>query len=159
MMISDLGSLRIGQVLTTNDFQVTRADLNAHVERSFLGNVLGCCEEQLSTASNVGGIQVGVPWGLVCPTDVVVGRAVAMLQGCDSARTLTIEEHAISNIRVLGSPMVGEPLAAAASVRFRSQARDGADYLTLDVTIHRPGGVALICFELGWSVQPQLDAA
>lgn len=158
MVTGDLGSFRIGQVLTTNDFQVTRADLNAHVERSFLGNVLGCCEEQLSTASNVGGGSA-VPWGLVCPPDVVVGRAVAMLQGCDSACGLLIEEHAVSHVRVLSSPMVGEPLAAAASVRFCSKAAQGTDYVTLDVTIHRPGGVALMTFELGWSVVHQLGAA
>jgi len=159
MLISDLGSLRIGQVLTTNDFQVTRDDLNAHVERSFLGNVLGCCEEQLSTASNVGVVHGGASWGRVCPTDVVVGRAIAMLQGCDSVRGLVVEEHAVSRVRVLGAPIVGEPLSAAASVRYCSRAAGGADYVTLDVTIHRPGGVALVAFELGLRLLPQLDAA
>ncbi len=148
MQTSDPGSLRVGHNLTAHDFLITPRDLADHVESSFLVDVVGCCEERLSTGANSGSRSVSQhPWGRVCPTPVAVGRAVAALLSTSELQDAHIVSHSVNRVRELGPALVGEPLSATASVRYRSR-RAGAIVVTLDVSVRRPAGATRLNFEL-----------
>jgi hypothetical protein len=155
MTVHDLGSLGVGKTLTTREFTVRPADLTAHVESSFLGQVIGTCEECLSTGSmahNSSGGAPGSPWGRVCPTGVAVDRVLAALAHHEALRDLSVIVRSIGRVRALGELQVGEPITATAEVRFRSQRVPGATHLTVEVEVHHWAGgrrSTLLGFEAG----------
>ncbi|MCA9693218.1 MAG: hypothetical protein R3A51_19535 [Nannocystaceae bacterium] len=145
--------------MTARDFSISRRDLEAHVESSFLVDVVGCCEERLSTGSHVAvPSDAGAGWGRVCPDAVVVGKAIAALVGdLGPARPVG---HTVARVRRLGPVMVGEPLSAVATVRFRSDRDTRASLVTMDVSVQRAGGGTRLQFELALEVEHlALDAA
>ncbi|MCA9719487.1 MAG: hypothetical protein KC468_32780 [Myxococcales bacterium] len=134
--------------LTARDFLISPRDLAAHVESSFLVDVVGCCEERLSTGANAGSQEAcGGTWGRVCPTTVAVGRAIAALLASSELRDFHVVSHGVSQVRELGPVLVGEPLSTTATVRYHSH-RAGADVITLDVSVQRPAGATRVTFEL-----------
>jgi hypothetical protein len=163
MTVHDLSALGVGKTLTTHEFTVRPADLTAHVESSFLGQVIGTCEECLSTGSlasnNSGG---GSPWGRVCPTPVAVDRVLAALAQHEALRDHSVVVRSVGRVRALGELMVGESLTGTAEVRFRSQRVPGATHLTVEVELHRwQGGrrVTLLGFEAGLELHDAAPAA
>lgn len=158
MLANDLGSLGVGSILTTQEWTVRPADLTAHVESSFMGQVLGCGEEVLSTGNLGGG--PNEPWGRVCPLPVVIGRALSAFAGGEPLRDTEVILRSISRVRRLGETLVGEPLAAIASVRYRSGRVPGATHVTLAVEVHRAGqggrlGATALSFEVGLELRPR----
>jgi len=159
---SDLGSLSTSSTLTTGEFTVRPGDLTAHVESCFIGNVVGCGEEVLSTGSLMGGR--AEPWGRVCPLAVVLGRALAVLAACEPLGEASVIPRSVSRVRRYGEVLVGEPLTATASVRFRSVRDTGEVHVTFAVEVYRGvpgarGGRAALAFEVGAELRPRLDAA
>jgi hypothetical protein len=157
MPVHDLGSLAVGSVLTTPQFTVSPADLTAHVESSFIGQVVGCGEEVLSTGS-LGGGSPG-PWGRVCPLPVALGRVLSALARCEPLREAQLARRSVSRVRKLGEVLVGEPLTAIATVRFRSGRVPDATHLTLEVEVHRAGhegraAATALAFEVGLELRP-----
>ena len=162
MTTHELGSLSVGSVLTTSTFTVNPADLAAHVESSFLGQVVGCGEEMLSTGSLAGG---GCPeqWGRVCPLPVALGRAVSAFAR-EPLRGTAVVMRSISRVRRFGEVLVGEPLMAIATVRFRSGRIPGATHVTLAVELHRAShrgrvGATALSFEVGLELRPAAAAS
>lgn len=158
MLAYDLGSLGVGSILTTQEFTVRPADLTAHVESSFMGQVSGCGEEVLTTGS-LGGGGAHEPWGRVCPLPVAIGRVLSALAGGEPLRQAAVVLRSISRVRRLGDILVGEPLAVIASVRFRSGRVPGATHVTLAVEVHRAGhggrlGATALAFEVGLELRP-----
>lgn len=163
MLAHDLGSLSVGSLLTTSAFTVKPADLTAHVESSFLGQVVGCGEEMLSTGSVSGG-GAPEPWGRVCPLPVVIGRALSALAHSDPLREAALQLRSISRVRRFGEMLVGEPLTAIATVRFRSGRVPNATHVTLAVEVHREShrgriGATALSFEVGLELRPAAEAA
>jgi hypothetical protein len=164
MTVHDLGSLGVGKTLTTQEFTVRPADLTAHVESSFLGQVIGTCEECLSTgslASNNSG-ESGSPWGRVCPTSVAVDRVLAALARHEALREHSVVVRSVGRVRALGELMVGESITGTAEVRFRSQRNPGSTHLTVEVELHRwQGGrrTTLLGFEAGLELHDAAPAA
>lgn len=163
MPTHDLGSLSVGSVLTTSTFTVNPADLAAHVESSFLGQVVGCGEEMLSTGSLAGG---GCPeqWGRVCPLPVALGRAVSAFAHGEPLRGAAVVMRSISRVRRFGEVLVGEPLMAIATVRFRSGRIPDATHVTLAVELHRAShrgrvGATALSFEVGLELRPATAAS
>ena len=157
MLAYDLGSLGVGSILTTQEFTVRPADLTAHVESSFMGQVIGCGEEVLSTGSLGGG--PSEPWGRVCPLPVAIGRVLSGFAAAEPLRDAEVVLRSISRVRRLGEILVGEPLAAIASVRYRSGRIPGATHVTLAVEVHRAGhggrlGATALAFEVGLELRP-----
>lgn len=153
MSAYDLGSLGVGSILTTQELTVSPADLTAHVESSFIGQVIGCGEEVLSTGRHGG--RSGEPWGRVCPLPVAIGRVLSALAGGEPLRV-----RSVSRVRRLGEILVGEPLSAIATVRFRSGRVPDATHLTLAVEVHRAGqggrvGATALAFEVGLELRPK----
>lgn len=153
----DLGSLSVGSVLTTREFTVRPADLTAHVESSFMGQVIGCGEEVLTTGTIIS--SVPSPWGRVCPLPVAIGRVLAVLERCEPLRDASVVLRSMSRVRRLGDVMVGEPLTATATVRFRSGRVPGSTHVTLSVEVHRGGqgvhaGATALSFEAGLELHP-----
>jgi hypothetical protein len=158
MPVHDLGSLAVGSVLTTPQFTVSPADLTAHVESSFIGQVVGCGEEVLSTGS-LGGGGSSAPWGRVCPLPVALGRVLSALARCEPLREAQLVDRSVSRVRKLGEVLVGEPLTASATVRFRSGRVPDATHLTLEVEVHRAGhegraAATALAFEVGLELRP-----
>jgi hypothetical protein len=164
MLAHDLGSLSVGSLLTTSTFTVKPADLTAHVECSFLGQVVGCGEEMLSTGSVSGG-GAPEPWGRICPLPVALGRVLSALAHSEPLRDAALTLRSISRVRRFGEMLVGEPLTAIATVRFRSGRVPNATHVTLAVEVHRCGqggrvGATTLSFEVGLELHPaQADAA
>lgn len=155
MTAHDLGSLGVGQVLTTREFAVAAADLTAHAESAILERVIGTAEEWLSTGSIAGAAGGSPGWGRVCPTAVAVARVLSTLgvraTGCSVAR-----------VRALGEVLVGEPLTATAEVRYRSVRDPGAVHVTLEVEVHRwqtGRRVTVLGFEVGLELPAEPAAA
>lgn len=163
MTVHDLGSLGVGKTLTTQEFTVRPADLTAHVESSFLGQVIGTCEECLSTGSLAGDSGGGgSPWGRVCPTSVAVDRVLAALARHEALREHNVVVRSVGRVRALGELMVGEPITGTAEVRFRSQRNPGSTHLTVEVELHRwQGGrrTTLLGFEAGLELRDAAPAA
>jgi len=162
MTVHDLGSLGVGKTLTTQEFAVRPSDLTAHVESSFLGQVVGTCEECLSTGSLAGGDGGGSPWGRVCPTTVAIDRMLAALARHEALREHSMVVRSVGRVRTLGELMVGEPLTGTAEVRFRSQRNPGSTHLTVEVELHRwQGGrrTTLLGFEAGLELRHAAPAA
>ncbi len=167
MTVHDLGSLGVGKTLTTQEFTVRPADLTAHVESSFLGQVIGTCEECLSTGtlasnSSGGGGSGGLPWGRVCPTTVAIDRVLAALGRHEALREHSVVVRSVGRVRALGELMVGEPITGTAEVRFRSQRNPGSTHLTVEVELHRwQGGrrTTLLGFEAGLELHDAAPAA
>lgn len=162
MLAHDLGSLSVGSVLTTSAFTVRPADLTAHVESSFLGQVVGCGEEMLSTGSFAGGGSPE-PWGRICPLPVALGRVLSALAHSEPLRDTVVALRSISRVRRFGETLVGEPLTAVATVRFRSGRVPGATHVTLAVEVHRGGqrgrvGATALAFEVGLELRPSARA-
>lgn len=162
MVAHDLGSLTVGSVLTTSTFTVRPADLTAHVESSFLGQVIGCGEETLSTGS-IAGSGSPEPWGRVCPLPVALGRVLSALARCEPLHDAEVAVRSISRVRRFGETLVGEPLTAVATVRFRSGRVPGAAHVTLAVEVQRGGGRGLhgataLSFEVGLELRSQVRA-
>ena len=164
MTVRDLGSVGVGKTLTTREFAVCPSDLTAHVESSFLGQVIGACEECLSTgslASNSLGGGSASPWGRVVPTAVAVDRVLAALARQEALRDLSIIVRSVGRVRALAELMVGEPITATAEVRFRSQRNPGSTHLTVEVEVHRwQAGrrTTLLGFEAGIELHAALAA-
>jgi len=163
MLAHDLGSLSVGSLLTTSAFTVKPADLTAHVESSFLGQVVGCGEEMLSTGSVSGG-GAPEPWGRVCPLPVVLGRVLSALAHSDPLREVALTLRSISRVRRFGEMVVGEPLTAIATVRFRSGRVPNATHVTLAVEVHREShggrvGATALSFEVGLELRSAASAA
>jgi len=162
MTVHDLGSLGVGKTLTTGEFMVRPADLTAHVESSFLGQVVGTCEECLSTGSST---SVGVsplPWGRVCPTPVAIDRVLAALARHEALCGMPVVVRSVGRVRSLGMLLVGEPITAAAVLRFRSDRDPGSTHLTLDVEVHRwhAGHRTMVLgFEVGLELHVAADPA
>ncbi len=157
MTIRDLRSLSATRCLTSAPFVVSSQDLAAHVESTFLGNVLGSCEECLTTGPLTAEAR---GWSSIAPPPLLVGRAIAALCGASP-----LAEAAVK-VQVAGRPkshlpgIVGEPLIASARVRARSQWRPDLCYVTLDVSIRRPHGGEVLSFELALELRPAaVDAA
>ncbi|HFE45866.1 MAG TPA: hypothetical protein ENJ18_10320 [Nannocystis exedens] len=157
MTIRDLRSLSKTRCLTSAPFVVSSQDLAAHVESTFLGDIVGSCEECLTPGSIVGEVR---SWSSIAPPPLLVGRAIAALCGASPL------VHATVTVQVAGRPkshlpgIVGEPLIAYARVRARSQWRPDLCYLTLDVSIRRPQGGEVLSFELALELRPAaVDAA
>ena len=164
MTVHDLGSLGVGKTLTTHEFTVRPADLTAHVESSFLGQVIGTCEECLSTGSLASNNSSGgsSPWGRVCPTTVAVDRVLAALGRHEALREHSVVVRSVGRVRALGELMVGEPITGTAEVRFRSQRNPGSTHLTVEVELHRwQGGrrTTLLGFEAGLELHDAAPAA
>lgn len=151
----DLGSLTAAHTLTGDIFVVAPADLTAHAESAFLGEVVGACEECLSTGSITGGDGGG--WGRVVPHDVVVGRAIAaFLPALPGAQ---VQVRDVGRVRPTRMALVGEPLTVSARVRARSRWRPDLLFVTFDVVVRGEGGDVLR-FELALEAQaPAVDAA
>ncbi len=155
MAVHDLGALGVGKTLTTREFAVRPADLTAHVESSFLVEVIGTCEECLSTGTRAGpsaGAEMPAVWGRVCPASVAIDRVLAALNDHEALRELAVIVRSVGRVRALGELMVGEPITASAEVRFRSQRNPGCTHLTLEVEVHhwRDGHrTTLLGFEAG----------
>lgn len=164
MLAHDLGSLSVGSLLTTSTFTVKPADLTAHVESSFLGQVVGCGEEMLSTGSVSGG-GAPEPWGRICPLPVVFGRVLSALAHSEPLRDAALSLRSISRVRRFGETLVGEPLTAIATVRFRSGRVPNATHVTLAVEVHRESqrgriGATALSFEVGLELHlARADAA
>ncbi|PCC66990.1 hypothetical protein SAMN02745121_09156 [Nannocystis exedens] len=163
MLAHDLGSLSVGTVLTTSTFTVKPADLTAHVESSFLGQVVGCGEEMLSTGSVSGG-GAPEPWGRVCPLPVALGRALSALAHSEPFRDVALTLRSISRVRRFGEMLVGEPLTAIATVRFRSGRVPNATHVTLAVEVHRESqrgrvGATALSFEVGLELRSLAGAS
>jgi hypothetical protein len=150
----DLGSLGVGKLLTTPEFTVSAADLTAHVESSFMVDVMGTAEECLSTGS-IGGASSAGAWGRVCPTGVAVDRVLSALALHEALRELSAVRRSVGRVRALGEILVGEPLSATAEVRDRSGRNPGRVHVTLEVEVHRlsaSGGArraTVLSFEVG----------
>lgn len=159
MSAHDLGSLGVGSILTTRGFTVKPADLTAHVESCFIGNVIGCGEEVLSTGSLSGG-GAAEPWGRVCPLPVALGRVLSALAACEPFRDATVVLRSVTRVRRFGEVLVGEPLTAIAAVRFRSGRDPEAVHITLAVEVHRGGGpggragATALALEVGLELRP-----
>lgn len=158
MPVHDLGSLAVGSVLTTPQFTVSPAELTAHVESSFIGQVIGCGEEVLSTGS-LGGGGSSAPWGRVCPLPVALGRVLSTLARCEPLREAQMVVRSVSRVRRLGEVLVGEPLTAIAAVRFRSGRVPDAAHVTLEIEVHRAGqggraAATALAFEVGLELRP-----
>lgn len=158
MSVYDLGSLGVGSILTTREFTVKPSDLTAHVESCFIGNVIGCGEEVLSTGSLSRGAGAE-PWGRVCPLPVALGRVLSALAGCELFRDATVLLRSMTRVRRYGDVLVGEPLTAIAAVRFRSGRDPEAVHFTLAVEVHRGGqggraGARALAFEVGLELRP-----
>lgn len=139
MQAWDLQELRTGQLLTTDEFMVQPADLAAHVESSFLGEVIGCGEECLSSAGSAERGDAG--WGRICPVAVVIGRAIAALAG--TLTGLRIEVGKVARVSARAPAIVGEPLSAQARVRFARRSGPGLTCVTLEVAVRRRQGEVL----------------
>ena len=155
MTVHDPGSLGVGKTLTTHEFTIRPSDLTAHVESSFLGEVIGICEECLSTGALPGaGSPAGLPsrWGRVCPSPVAQGRVLAELGQHEALRDLSVIVRSVGRVRALAEVMVGEPITASAAVRFRSRRNPGCMHLTVEVEVHHWHGgrrTTLLSFEAG----------
>ncbi len=147
MQACDLHGLSGGRLLTTTEFRVAPVDLAAHVEASFLGEVVGSSEEYLTTAGPAGQADAG--WGRVCPVPVVIGRAVACL-GAELGGS-PVDVRKVARVRALAPAIVGEPLEALARVRFARRTDVGL-CLTLDVAVRRRRGGEILRFELAVEV-------
>lgn len=151
MTVHDLGSLGVGKTLTTREFMVRPSDLTAHVESSFLGQVVGTCEECLSTGS-LGEGGGPSPWGRVCPTTVAIDRVLAAIGRHEALRDLSVAVRSVGRVRALGELLVGEPITATAELRFRSDRNPGSIHLTLEVEVHHwhaSRRAMLLGFEVG----------
>ncbi|MCB9567788.1 MAG: hypothetical protein H6710_11360 [Myxococcales bacterium] len=136
---------------------VSPGDLAAHVESTFLGEVVGACEECLTTGAIVGD-DGGWPRGI--PPQLVAGRAIAALTRAPALAGARVEVRDAGRIRSSGPCVVGEPLVAWAEVRALSRWQPGLAYLTLDVSVRRPQGRELVAFELVLEVEAaEVDAA
>lgn len=157
MTVHDLGSLGVGKTLTTREFTVQPSDLTAHVESSFLGQVVGACEECLTTGSIRGGAAPS-RWGRVCPTAVAVDRVLAAIARHEALRDAWAVVRSVGRVRALGELLVGEPITATAELRFRSDRNPGSTHLTLEVEVHHwhAGRRAML---LGFEVGVELHAA
>ena len=163
MLAHDLGSLGVGRILTTQELTVRPADLTAHVESSFMGQVIGIGEEVLTTGS-FGGGGAREPWGRVCPLPVALGRVLSALAGEEPLRQAAVVLRSISRVRRLGDILVGEPLSVIATARFRSGRVPGATHLTLAVEVHRAGqggrlGATALACEVGLELRPNAALA
>ena len=166
MTVEDPGSLGVGRTLTTHEFAIRPSDLTAHVESSFLGEVIGTCEECLSTgtiAAERARVPVGPParWGLVCPNRVAVDRVLAALVQHEALRDASVIVRSVGRVRALGELMVGEPITASAEVRFRSRRNPGSTHLTVEVEVHhwRDGHrTTLLGFEAGLELHAEATA-
>ncbi len=158
MTVHDLRSLGVGKTLTTGEFMVRPADLTAHVESSFLGQVIGTCEECLSTGSFTGGADSSLPWGRVCPTSVAIDRVLAALAHNEALCGVPVAVRSVGRVRARGVLLVGEPITATAELRFRSDRNPGSSHLTLEVEVHHwhAGHRAMV---LGFEVGLELHAA
>lgn len=157
MTLRDLGSLASAPRLTSAPFVVSPEDLAAHVESTFLDEVVGCCEECLTTASITG--ESG-GWSRVAPTQVLVGRAVAALCAAEAMSCADATVRAVGRVKRQAQAVLGEPLVAWGRVRARSRWRPDLCYLTLDVSIRRAQGGEVLSFELALELRPAaVDAA
>jgi len=157
MTLRDLRSVDTAQRLTSTPFVVSPQDLAAHVESTFLGEVVGSCEECLTTGSITGDIG---GWSRIAPPPLLVGRAIAALSEAEPWAGAKV------SVQVAGRPkshlpaVVGEPLIAWGRVRARSRWRPDLCYVTLDVSIRRPSGGEVLSFELGLELRSTaVDAA
>ncbi len=163
MTVHDPGSLGVGKTLTTHEFTIRPSDLTAHVESSFLDDVIGTCEECLSTGTLAGaGSPVGPSrWGRVCPTSVAVDRVLAQLGQHEALRDLSVIVRNVGRVRALAELMVGEPITASAEVRFRSRRNPGCTHLTVDVEVHHWHGghrTTVLGFEAGLELHAEATA-
>ena len=162
MTVHDLRSLGVGKTLTTGEFMVRPADLTAHIESTFLGQVVGTCEECLSTGSFTGGADSPPPWGRVCPTSVAIDRVLAALASNEALCSIPVVVRSVGRVRSLGVLLVGEPITAAAELRFRSDRNPGSTHLTLEVEVHHwhAGHRAMVLgFEVGLELHAAADPA
>lgn len=162
MTVHDLRSLGVGKTLTTGEFMVRPADLTAHVESSFLGQVVGTCEECLSTGSLTGGAVSPLPWGRVCPTSVGIDRVLAALTRHEARSGVPVTVRSVGRVRSLGVLLVGEPITATAALRFRSDRNPGSTHLTLEVEVHHWHAghrTMLLGFEVGLELHAAADPA
>ncbi len=158
MTLRDLRSLATTSRLTSAPFIVGPEDLAAHVESTFLGDVVGSCEECLTTGS-ITGVEVG-GWSRIAPPPLLVGRAIAALTGAEPWVGAEVKVQVAGRPKGTTPALVGEPLVAWARVRARSQWRPDLCFVTLDVSVRRPHGGEVLSFELGLELRPAaVDAA
>ena len=166
MTVHDPGSLGVGRTLTTHEFAIRPSDLTAHVESSFLGEVIGFCEECLSTGTTAAGSArspAGPParWGLVCPNTVAVDRVLAELGQHEALRDAPVIVRSVGRVRALGELVIGEPITASAEVRFRSRRNPGSMHLTVDVEVHHwheGHRTTVLAFEAGLELHAEATA-
>jgi hypothetical protein len=144
----DLQGVTAGQVLTTGEFRVSPNDLSAYVESSFIHEVVGCCEERLTSGGAAMELDPG--WGRVVPGSVLIARAIAGLCG-EGLAAAGVEVCSVGRARAMAPAIVGEPLHALARVRFSSR-RAALRTLTLEVGVRRCSGGELLRFELALEV-------
>lgn len=158
MSIRDLRSLATAPHLTSATFVVSPHDLAAHVESTFLGDVVGSCEECLTTGSITGGELGG--WSRIAPPPLLVGRAIAALTGAEPWVGAEVTVQVAGRPKSHTPALVGEPLVAWARVRARSQWRPDLCFVTLGVSVRRPSGGEVLDFELALELRPAaVDAA
>ncbi len=133
----DLGSLGVGQTLTTREFSIRPVDLTARVESDILDQAVGAC----STCTPVGNLATNspaaIPWGRVCPSPVAIDRALAALTHHVAFSPRSVTVRSVERIRSLGAWIVGEPVTATAQLRFVSRRNPECTHLTVGVEVHR----------------------
>jgi len=146
-------SFRVGDVVIAGNFTITPLEVANHLRSRLVDELIDTPRE--SAARFAEQPQVGG----VCPTPLMIARALQALRATDGFGNLVLTVHGLGKVQALGTPIVGEPFTCVGTVAFRGKERGASVPLTLAVELRRRRGGTLLRFEVGVELQAQRQIA
>lgn len=151
-MAHSVSPCRVGDVLIAGSYRVAPEELASFAQSQAYGAILA---QPGAAPMSMHRPQVD---GSAIPAPLLAAKAVACIEGVGLFRGYQVEVAHVGRVRVLTAPVVGEPITAVATVRFRS-VRVGTTHLTLRVELRRASGDILARFDMGLDLtaEPKTD--
>ena len=133
---------RVGDVLIAGSYRVAPEELASFAQERAYGAILA---QPGAAPLSMRCPQVD---GSAIPDALLEAKAVGCIQAVGLFRGFDTSVAHVGRLRVLTAPVVGEPITAVATVRYRS-VRVGTTHLTLRVELRRASGDILARFDMG----------
>ena len=143
-----VAGLEVGAVLIAPTFRIGPQDVVDYERSAFVheGGVEGLQRLQQLVPRSRG--------PSACPPALVLSRAAGSVLDALGRRDHPLTVRNVGRLRVLATPVLGEPLTPVATVRFLTGERQSDAHLTLAVEVRRRGGRVLATLEIGVQLSP-----
>ena len=133
---------RVGDVLIAGSYRVAPEELASFAQERAYGAILA---QPGAAPLSMHRPQID---GSAIPDALVEAKAVGCIEAVGLFRGFDVSVAHVGRLRVLTAPVVGEPITAVATVRFRS-VRNATTHLTLRVELRRANNEILARFDMG----------